>query len=77
MSAGAMTSRRLATRAAAACAAKRGRWIAGLASAMLVPLLALGCGPGEPPPGEPPPWQDHGQYGGHPQNPCGFWELAA
>ena len=77
MSAGARTSRRLATRAAAAFAAKRGRWIAGLASAMLVPLLALGCGPGEPPPGEPPPWQDHGQYEGHPQNPCGFWEYGS
>ena len=77
MNAGARTSRRLATRAAAACAAKRGRWIAGLASAMLVPLVAYGCGQGGPPPGEPPPWQDHGQYEGHPQNPCGFWEYGS
>ena len=76
MSAGAMTSRRLAARSVAAGVAKRGRWVAGMASAMLIALVAHGCGQGEPPPGEPPPWQDHGQYDGHVQNPCSLWELA-
>ena len=40
--------RRLATRAAVAVAAKRGRWVAGMAAAMLTALLACGCGPSAP-----------------------------
>ena len=43
MSAGAMTSPRLATRAVAACAARRGHAVVGLAAAILLLLMAPGC----------------------------------
>ena len=72
MTAGAMTSGRLATRVAnAAChVPTRGRALARLAVVALLPLAAYGCGQGGPP-----PWQD-GQYTEGAPDPCGFWELA-
>ena len=74
MTAGAMTSRRRATKAVVAGAAKRGRWIAGVTAAMLAALLACGCGQSE---NDLLTW--HRESGivfddEHVDNPCGYVE---
>ena len=73
MNAGAMTSRRRATRAVAARAAERGRWIAGVTAAVLAALVACGCGQSEPPPWA--PIVRDANRSGHIGDPCGYTEA--
>ena len=67
MNTGAMTSRRPASRAVAARARPRGYAVVGLASAMLMALVACGCGQSEPP-----PWSPSMSIDGHADDPCGY-----